>query len=319
LAFDDGLGLDPSTQDTQNYSVSATGLISRTLTLWSRKLIQYIIIIGIFGAACAGVSYLLLVILFSSIGVIGADPISSFFSFFAYTTFPDFPFIVAILLFSVVAFVINALVIGATIKFALDDYSSFVADVGMSFSHAFGKIKNIIIVQSLLSLLISVATVPSMIMLSRVMEVIDISDPFNPIFPSGSIETMMTAFGLLLVGGIFVLYFMIRFAPTLAIVTDTELSAIDSLKKSWELTSGNFMHVFAGQIFIGILVIIIGAVVSSVMLTVFMFNPVSIVAETIVIALLFGSLNYIYAAVLYRDLSSRRGAAPSSTLDDLMI
>ncbi|MBY8996172.1 MAG: hypothetical protein KGD60_00475 [Candidatus Thorarchaeota archaeon] len=319
MAFDDGLGLDPSTQDTQNYSVSATGLISRTLTLWSRKLIQYIIIIGIFGAACAGVSYLMLVALFNSIGVIGADPISHFFSFFTYTTFPDIPFIVAILLFSVVAFVINALVIAATIKFALADYGGFVADVGMSFSHAIGKIKNIIIIQSLLSLLISVATFPGLVMFSRAMEVIDISDPFNLILSPESIEMLMTAFGFLLVGGIFVLYFMIRFAPTLAIVTDTELSAIDSLKQSWELTSGNFMHVFAGQILIGILVIVIGAVVSSVMDAVFMLDPVSIVPEAIVIALLFGSLNYIYAAVLYRDLSSRRGAAPSSTLDDLMI
>lgn len=313
MAFDDDLGLDSSQPSAYDYSLSATGLISRMFSLWSRKLTQYIIIIGFFGAACAGVSFLLLFTLFGGIGVIDAEPISYFFSFFTYTTLPDMTFITVTLLFAVVAFVINAIVIGATIKFALDDYSGIRADIGMSISHSTGKMMNLMIVQLLISLLISAATIPGLALMSSAMEGFDISDPFNPIFSPESIETLLTAFGLLLIGGIVVLYLVVRLAPTLAIVIDTDLSPIDSLKKSWELTSGNVVHVFAGQILLGIVMIVIGAIVSAVAYSLY---PFDLVVASIATALLFGSLNYIYAVVLYRDLSSRTG---TSTLDELML
>lgn len=313
MAFEDDLGLDSTQPSAFDYTLSATGLISRTFGLWSRKLAQYIIIIGLFGAASAAVSFLLFFTLFGTIGVIGSDPISSLFSFFASTTFPSIPVITATLLFTIVAFVINAVVIGGTIKFALDDYSGLRADIWQSISHATGKLGSIIIVQILISLLISAVTVPSLIMIASAMEGIDLTDPFNPIIPPGSFELMMGAFGFLLVGGIFALYISARLVPTLAIVIDTDLSAIDSLKKSWGLTSGNVIHVIAGQILLGIVVIIIGAVVSS--LT-FGLYPYDLVVGNIVTSLLFGSLNFIFAVVLYRDLGSR---TDSSTLQDLMI
>jgi membrane-anchored glycerophosphoryl diester phosphodiesterase (GDPDase) len=276
-------------------------------------LAQYIIIIGLFGAVCGGVSFILLFTLFESIGTIAADPISSFYSFFMYATFPSTPFITATILFSLIAFVINAIVVGATIKFTLDDYSGIEADIGMSISHSAGKLKNIIVVQLLISFLISTVTMPSLVLLTASMEGIDLTDPFDPIIPPGALEMMMQAMLLLLVGGVFVLYISARLAPTLAIVIDTDLSAIDSLKKSWELTSGNVIHVLAGQILLGIVVILIGAVASSLA---FFVYPFDIVVGSIITALLFGSLNFIFAAVLYRDLNSR---TDSSTLEELMV
>ena len=134
MALEDGFGHDPSQPIDQDYVLSATGLVSRTFGLWSRKLAQYIIIIGLFGAVCGGVSFILLFTLFESIGTIAADPISSFYSFFMYATFPSTPFITATILFSLIAFVINAIVVGATIKFTLDDYSGIEADI---FIHPF--------------------------------------------------------------------------------------------------------------------------------------------------------------------------------------
>jgi hypothetical protein len=172
---------------------------------------------------------------------------------------------------------------------------------------------NIIIVQLLISLLISAVITPSVILLGDAMEVIDITNPFDPIFPPGSIETLMTAFVYLLVGGIIALYITVRLAPTLAIVIDTDLNAIDSMKKSWNITGGNVLHVFVGQILLGIAVIAIGAIVGAV---VYVLYPFDLVVASIVTALLFGSLNYIYAVVLYRDLGSR---TESSTLDELML
>lgn len=313
MAFDDDLGLTPSQPSTFDYSVSAIGLMSRTISLWSRKLVQYITIIGIFGAISGVFSFLLLFTLFDSIGVIGADPVSQYFSFFTYTVFPSDFFITVTLLFALVAFIINAIVIGATIKFALDDYGGLGASIGTSFSHSYGRMLNIIIIQLVISFLVSAATVPSLVMISRAMEVIDISDPFNPIFPPGSIELMMEAFALLLIGGIFALYILARLAPTLAIVIDSDLSVIDSLKKSWELTSGNVLHVLAGQILLSITVIVIGGVVG---LFTYQLYPFDLVVASIVTTLLFGSLNFIFGVVLYRDLRSRTG---TSSLEELML
>ncbi|MFW9974962.1 MAG: hypothetical protein ACFFDQ_06845, partial [Candidatus Thorarchaeota archaeon] len=259
MAFDDGLGLEPSDSYPESYSVSATGLISNTFSLWARKLGQYIIIVGIPGIALTVLSFLFLMILFNAIGVITTNPITYFFDLFTYTTLPELSIITMSLVFATVAFIINAVVTGAAIKFALDDYAGSKSEIGSSFSHASSKTWKIIVVQILLAIIVSAAITPSLILTGIAMESVDISDPFNPIFPPGSIELILAAFVLLIVGGIVALYISARFAPTLAIVVNTDMSAIDSLKNSWELTSGNVLHVLAGQILLGISVIVLNA------------------------------------------------------------
>ena len=315
MAFEDELGHDPSQPMAQNYTLSATGLVSRTISLWTRKLVQYIIIVGVLGAAFVAISFVLLFVLFDAIGVLGTDPLSYMLSLF-FVSLPDFTLIAVSLGFAIIAFVLNAIISGAAIKFTLDEYSENRGDVGTSFSHSFGRILNIIIVQLILSFFVAIVLTPATILTTRAMDLIDISDPFNPIFPPGSIELLMSAMGLFIVGGIFLIYIQVRFAPTLAIVIDTNLSAIDSLKRSWELTSGNLFHVFGGLILLNLAVVILGLIVSVGLA--FTFLPVSylLVIGSVVTALLFGSLNYIFTAVLYRDLTSRRG---SNTLDELML
>ncbi|TFH10864.1 MAG: hypothetical protein E4H14_01790, partial [Candidatus Thorarchaeota archaeon] len=62
MAFEDGneFGTDPSQRRDQDYALSATAVVSKTISLWARKIIQYIVIVGIIGAACVGVSFVLL-------------------------------------------------------------------------------------------------------------------------------------------------------------------------------------------------------------------------------------------------------------------
>jgi hypothetical protein len=305
LAFEEDFGQDPSQPQAQNYTLNATGLISRTVSVWTRNLAKYIVIVGIVGAVSVAISFVLLFALFGLVGVIPSDPISYIFSIFTLTTFPDVTLIAVSLGFAFVAFVINAIVIGAAIKFALDDYGEQRGDVGLSFSHSFGRISRIVFVQIVLSFLVTVVLTPGLILLTRAMDVIDISDPFNPIFPPGSIELLMSAFGLMIIGGIFLIYLQARFVPTLAIVLDTELSAIESLKKSWSLTRGNILHVLGGQ-FLAMLVtvafsLIISIGVSAILLPI----DLTLVIESIITTLIFSAFSLIFGVVLYRDLVSR--------------
>ena len=315
MAFEDGLGTDPSRQTDQNYTLGAYNIMSRTVSLWGRKIIQYIIIVGIIGAASVAFSFILLNSLFGTIGTIGADPISYLLSLI-FVSVSDFTLVFVTVGFAIVAFVLNAITNGAAIKFTLDEYGGTGGDVGTSFSRSFGRVLNVMIVQLILSALVAIVIIPATMFLTQAMDMIDITDLFNPIFPPGSIELLMTGMGLFIVGGIFLIYINVRFAPALAIVIDTDLSAIDSLKRAWELTSGNFLHVFSSYILLNVAVLILG-VVATVFVS-FILLPLDylLVIETVVTALLFSSLSFIFTAVLYRDLSSRKG---SSGLENLMV
>ncbi len=315
MAFEDEFGRDTSQPIAQDYAVNATGLVSRTLSLWIRKLGQYIVIVGIVGAVGVAVSFALLFVFFGIVGVIVTDPIGYLLGILFEPTV-NLTLVGLSVGFAIIAFVLNAIIGGAALKFSLDEYGGPGGDVSTSFSHSISRTSRIIVVQLILSSMVAVVLTPGTILITRAMNMIDISDPFNPIFQPGAMELLMSAFMLLLVGGIFLLYLQVRFVPTLAIVIDTDLSAIDSLRRSWDLTRGNFLHVLGGLILIGIVMIALDIAVSySVSLT---SLPESdrMVIESITTALLFGAVNYIFSVVLYKDLHSRVG---SSSLDELML
>ncbi|TFG99358.1 hypothetical protein E4H12_02965 [Candidatus Thorarchaeota archaeon] len=309
MAFEDGLGTDPSHQrDNQYYSLSAYDIMARTISLWSRKIIQYITIVGIIGAVCVAFSFILLNSLFGLIGIIEADPLSYLVTLLL-DSVPDFMLIVVTVGFAFFAFVLTAITSGAAIKFTLDEYGGDGGNVGTSFSHSFGRVLNIIILQIILSFFVAITLTPATILTTQALDMIDISDFMNPIFPPGSIELLMEGMGLFIVGGIFLIYINVRFAPALAIVIDTDLSAIDSLKRSWELTSGSFFHVFGSYILLNVAVLILGAVVTIVLSFTFLPDAYLFLLQPLVSALLFSALSYIFTAVLYRDLSSRSGTS----------
>jgi len=319
LAFEDGLGNDSSQTREQNYTGSAYDLISRTVSLWARKIMQYIMIVGIIGAACVALSFMILLSLFSTIGTLGADPLSYLVTLF-FTTMPNIDLVLVTLGFAIFAFILNAIIYGAAIKFTLDEYGGPGGEVGHSFSHSLGRVLNFIIVQLILSFLTAILITPATIFVAQAMEVIDISDPFNPIFPPGSVELLTYAMSVLVVGEIFLIYITVRFAPVYAVVIDTDLSPIDSLKRAWNLTSGNFFHVFGSYILISVTVLILGIAISFGVSVFLLPINYSLVIESIISALLISSLSFIFTVVLYRDLSSRkRSASVSSSLDDLRL
>ncbi|MHA2047749.1 MAG: hypothetical protein ACW99G_23450, partial [Candidatus Thorarchaeota archaeon] len=235
----------------------------------------------------------------------------------ALTSFPDITQVSIALVFALVAFVINAITAGAVIKYALEDYAGKKAVVGDSFSSSIGKLSRIVVVQLILTSIVTIIFTPALILLTRAMDVIDISDPLNPIFPPGSLELMMSAFGFLLIGGIFILYIQARLVPTLAIVLDTELSAIESLKKSWSLTSGNILHVLGGQFLALLVTIVFGLFVSIGVGAALLPIDLAIVIETVISVLLFSAFSLIFGVVLYRDLQSR--STETSDLPDYIL
>lgn len=307
MAFEEGLGYDPSQPREENYTLSATGLVSKTFGLWTGKFVQYVTIVGLVSVFTTLMSLVLVFSIFGIVDILQTDPINYLFSIFSFTTTPDVTMVILSVAFGVIAFIVNAILSGAAIKFALDDYGGQTADIGMSFSHSFGKTTRIVTVQLIMTLIVSAVIAPSLALMTRGLESIDIYGPWPPIIDPEAIQLMMMGAVLLLVGGIFIVYLTVRFAPALAIVVDTDLSAIDSLKKAWAITNRNFLHVLGGQLLIGLAVGLLGMIIT-VPLGFYMFlNPWAFIASTIIIALLFSAPNLIYIAVLYRDLMSRAG------------
>jgi hypothetical protein len=315
LAFEEDLGYDPSQPAPQRFTLSAADIVAKTFSLWFRKFIQYIMIVGIISAASVAVSFFLLFGFFGSVGTITANPFSYVIEVLFYS-FTNPTRLALIIGFSLFAFVLNAIIFGAAIKFTLDEYGGQGGDIGQSFSHSLSRFVNVIIVQLILGLLVAVVITPAMIFLTRALGMIDITDPFDPIIPPGAIEQMLMGMAILLVGGIILLYLQVRLAPTLAIVIDTEMSAIESFGRAWELTSGHFFHVFGSYFLLSIFVSLAGLAVGAVVALIMVPEVYFAVIEAIVVALLFSAFTYIYSVVLYRDLSSR---TDTSTLQDLMI
>ncbi len=315
MAFEDQFGSDPSQPMAQNYAVSASGLVSRTLSLWIHKLGQYIIIVGLIGAVGAAVSFALLFAFFNLIGVLSADPINYLVGLL-FEPSSNLTLIAVSFGYAIIIFVLNAIIGGAALKFSLDEYSGTGGDIKASFSHSIGRTPSIIVVQLILSSLVAVVLTPATILTARALEMIDISDPSNPIIQPGAMELLMSAMALFIVGGIILFYLQVRFVPTLAIIISTDLSAIDSLKRSWEITSGNFMHVFGGLILVNLVIIALGIVLSFGVSLTLLPDSYRYVIESIVTPLLFGAISYIFSVVLYKDLLARSG---SSSLDELML
>jgi hypothetical protein len=311
MAFEEDLGFDPSQPRDEDYTLNATGLVSKTLGLWTRKFVQYLAIIGFISVATTLISFIIIFTFFGTIGLLSTDPINYLFGVFALSSTPDLILIAVTVVFGAIAFVVNAVLSGAAIKFSLDDYAGQKAEIGSSFSHSVGKTGRIVTVQVILTLIVSAVTGPSLAMMSSAFDGIDISDPFNPIITPEAIQQMIMGSVLLLVGGIFILYVTIRFAPALAIVVDTDLSAIDSLKKAWELTNGNFLHVLGGQILIALAIGVLSMIVGLGLIPFMFVNPFVIVIEVVLTSLFFSAPGLIFITVLYRDLLSRSGPVGS--------
>jgi hypothetical protein len=307
---DDGLGLEPSAPPEHDFTVSALDLVTRTLKVWVRKLPSYILIVGLLGVAFSllqlAVFYALYGLLaFDLLLYVSSDIITTIMGIVTAEPLLAIEIIAIAIVLSVVGIIVNAIIAGGGIKFALDDYGSHQAEVGASLSFAFSRLSTMIVAQLILTLIISGPMAPGLFLMLGSLASLD---PYNPTMEA--LSAILTGFVILGIGLIVSLYFGIRLAPTSAIVVAEDLSAIDSVKRAWALTTGNFWHIFGGQILLGIAVAIIAFVVELLLSPVLVYGlNVMLFVSAIVSALLFSAISYVFAAVLYRDLESRSHVA----------
>ena len=307
---DDGLGLEPSAPPEHNFEVSALDLVTRTLKVWVRKLPSYIVLVGLLGVAFSLLSFAVFYALYGMLAFdlllyVGTDIINTLLGIATAEPVLAIEIITIAIVLTVVGMVVNAVIAGGGIKFALDDYGSHQADVGTSLSFAFSRLSTMIVAQFLLTLILTGALAPGLFLLLPALAALD---PLNPSIEA--ISAMMMPLAILGIGFIVTFYLGVRLAPTNAVVIAEDLGAIDSLKRAWELTTGNFLHIFGGQILLGIAVAIIAFVLGMLLSPLVFYDPALVLYVSVLISLLlFSAINYVFAAVLYRDLDARSRVA----------
>ena len=307
---DEGLGLEPAAPPEQDFTVSALDLVTRTLKVWVRKLPSYILIVGLLGVVFSLLQFAVFYALYGTLTFdlllyVSTDIINTLLGLATAEPFVAIEIVIIAIVLTVVGMIVNAVIAGGGIKFALDDYGSHQADVGTSLSFAFSRLSTMIVAQFLLTLIVAGALAPGMYLFLGAFASFD---PLNPSLEF--LDAMLMALPFVLIGLVVSLYFSIRLAPTNAVVIAEDLGAIDSLKRAWELTTGNFLHIFGGQILLGIAVGVI-ALVPGWLLVPLVFYDLALVlyVSVLISSLLFSAINYVFAAVLYRDLDSRLGVA----------
>jgi hypothetical protein len=303
---DDGLGLEPSAPPEHDFTVSALDLVTRTLKVWVRKLPSYIVLVGLLGAAFSLLTFAVFyalygLVAFDLLSYVSSDIINTLMGFALAEPMLAIEIIIIAVVLTIVGMVVNAVIAGAGIKFALDDYGAHQADVGASLSFAFSRLSTIIVVQFLVALIVTGALAPGMFLLLGAMAGIDLLNPSPE-----ALSMVLMALPLLLIGGVIALYVGVRLNPASAVVVAEDLGAVDSIKRAWGLTSGNFWHIFGGQILLAIAVAIISMVLEILLFPLaFYGQAVMLYLLAIISSLVFGAISYVFAAVLYKDLESR--------------
>ncbi len=303
MAFDEGPTFEQDPQGGAHFRVSWTGLVSRTLSLWGRKLVSYLTIacipLMINVAIQAVVLWMVYDILaLGLIGSFGTDPFTILLTLFTSTANPVYLVVTLPLMF--VGIVVSAIVSGAVIKLALDNYGApEMGDWRESMSFAVSRIVKIIVVQLVVGLVLIGFMLPGLMIL---------------IYSVISIDLMMALYGLILlyIGLPIGLYLMVRLAPSSAVVIAEDHSVIGTLKRAYALSSGQFWHIFAGTLLLGLVVGIIGGIVSVATVPILLFGLTSPVTSLLLLGVLSGisaiflsPISYIFYAVLYRDLVER--------------
>jgi hypothetical protein len=304
MEIDAGPGIDEQAPPEGDFVVSATGLVSRTLSVWGRNILTFVILFGVLSAIFTVVRFFVLWMIFGDpvsaqilMGYMGTDPFSFFIGLFSLVQFDLLPpamlntFVSVSLLLMVISMIVYAILIGATIKYTIDDYGRGQSDTGESVSVAMGRSGTLIMAQLIVGFLSALLFAPALLYM---------------LFVPVTVTTLTTFLTLILVTFVLVLYVSIRLAPTAAVVIVEDKSAFDSVKRAFDLTGGQFWHVFVGQIVLGIVVVILDIIVGMFLLGLTLGSGwVGGLLPVIVSGLLFVAIPYVFQAVLYMDLEAR--------------
>jgi len=304
MVFDDeGPSFEAAPQGSPHYRVSWTELVTRSFTLWTRKLLSYLMIASIPILINIVIQVVVLWLVFDAlaltlIGSFGTDPFTLLLNLFTYTA--NLAYLLVSIPLMIVGIVVSAIVSGAVIKLALDNYGApDMGDARESLSFAMSRIVTIIVVQLVVGLVLVVCMLPGMLLL---------------IFSLITFDVLMALYGLILMllGLPIGFYLSVRLAPSSAVVIAEDHSAIDTIKRAYALSSGQFWHIFAGTLLLGIAIGIIGAIITIAIVPILLLGSAAILTALILtsVLILISSIvtlpiGYIFYAVLYRDLVER--------------
>ncbi len=297
-----GPGPAPGEPTQPDFKVDAVGLVSRTFGLWARRLAGYISISAIAAIGLTVMEILVFYLLLgpdglSNVGTVATDPASFALSLLSATSIDSFFFVMAVLM--LVEMVVYGVVGGAMTKLAMDNYGSRGSgSVGESVSFAFGRLPTLIGAQIAFGLISAMLLAPLVFMSFYVLSV--------GVYTPGVANLALTLLAVMIVSLAAVVYVVVRFAPLIAVVIGTDLSAVQSLKRSFSITSHRFWHIFGGRVLLLIVVMIGSLVINIVFLGLTIFSSLFItIIYSVTIGLLLNPLDYIFQAVLYKDLMSR--------------
>lgn len=294
-------GPAPSGPSEPSFVVSAFGLVSRTISLWARKLLSYVAISALAGIGFIAIQAVVFWAMYGIVGLVGVgnvgtDPFSVLTQFLLFGG-GGFDFLMALVLM-LIGMVIYALVGGAVVKLALDNYGTPNAgSASASMGFALGRVATLIGAQLILGLILSGIMTPALIILAAAP-----ASPYDPAFAG----FMMTFAVVLFVSLAVMIYVSVRMRPLVAVVIAEDLSVMESIKRTFPLTSRCFWHVLGGTILLGITTAILAAVVGMLLSPMFVYSGYwGYVILAAVSALVINPLDYVFQGVLYKDLLSR--------------
>ncbi len=301
-------GQAPEERFERDYSVGVAGLVSRTFSLWKRRLGSYVLIVGVLSALMAAVSLVVLFAFygyaaFDLVGLVFSDPLGLILQLYNYTGLGDILLLGILMVLSIVTMLVAAIVGGGAIKFALQDYGNpGTGDVNSALSYGASRAVTLIVAQLLQGLIIAIPILPGLVILVPVVMSID---PLGPIDTS-VVMAVFTGGIVFLVGGLITLYLLVRLMPTIAVVVaEEERSALGAVRRAYQITGGAFWHTLGGVIIFGIAVFLVTFVLSLIAIALGLITPALGILGSLFVSLLTSPLYYIFQAVLYRDLESQ--------------
>jgi len=299
---DSGPGPAPVEPAQPEFRVSAVSLVSRTFSVWSRRMPSYVAISSIAGIGLTGVEAIIFYVFLGwsglvSVGTAATDPWSYLYNIFTSGTLSGFLLVMGVLM--VVEMVAYAVIGGAITKLALDNYGSPTSgSTGESLSFAWGRFPTLVGIEIVFKLLTFVISLPLLAMSFTILTI----DPYDP----NLLNTLATFFVIIIISFVVLAYVSIRFAPRVAVVVASDLSVGGSIKRTFSLTSRSFWHIFGGWLLLTISIGLLGSIIT-ILLSLFT-DVMYTIAYTVITILLLNPLGYIFQAVLYKDLMSRAGA-----------
>ena len=287
------MGIDSRTnprgrKTRSEYELNSSGLVGQTFDLWRRKLAVYVKIVGLIGVTLALIQAIILFLIFGLPGFallefIGTSPIDTIFRLVMYEI--PIGILFPLIVLTLIGLLVYAIIGGAAIKYALTDYMNpGSGNLNESFSFALKLAAPLLIVQFLQSLIIlGLAALAILTIYSQ---------------PLVSLGTIFA-----------VLYIAARLAPAPAVVIAEERAPTDALSRTWQITGGLSIHVLLGQVLMAIVFMIVTIAISLVfgigLVFIITSLEVLILVTTFVTSLLLSPLNYIFQAVIYKDLEAR--------------